>query len=359
MLSYSAARLSVFKPSVVSRISLRLLSSTQIIKNQLRDSKQTGYTVPSDITEFGSYWRKGEPKLIQESDLQYATSLRALHARLGLKDLVPLTTLARTLICQSANSQYTDNLSMASFGRNLLNFYVFEYFLVKYPRLTPEILQKVADLYLSEKALAKIAISWGVEEDSRSALDRYLSDDGEETLFGKLRYSSNSIKRQDGVVELLSGDYIHAGRDGALATFARALLGGIYAHSGLDAAKTFIHNYIIKSQHIDLSQMLVFNQPTRELSRLCAREGLEAPVSRLLVESGRFTSHPVFVVGVFSGDQKLGEGQGASMVESKTRAAVHALKSWYLYSPLDASLPSDDATGKFEGAYIDKGSVVV
>lgn len=234
--------------------------------------------------------------------------------------------------------------------------------MVKYPRLTPAVLQKTTDLYLSTNSLAEIALSWGVEEDSRSALSRYLSEEeNEEGLFGKLRYSPSSAKRENGVVELLSGQEIFAGRNGALSTFARALIAGIYTHSGLEETKKFIHNYVIKPKKIDLSTMLIFDQPTRELSRLCAREGLQNPVSRLLVETGRYTSHPVFVVGVYSGDQKLGEGQGASLSESKTRAAVNALKAWYLYTPLESTLPSDvvSESVKFEGAFIDKGGVIV
>lgn len=324
-------------------------------------TSSSGYTVPTNITDFGGYWRKGELESIQESDVQSSPALRALQARLALQDLVPLSTLARTLICQSAQSKYVDNQGMATFGRNLLSFYVYEYFMVKYPRLTPSVLQKTTDLYLSTTSLAEIATSWGVEEDSRSALSRYLTEESEEGLFGKLRYSPSTAKREDGVVELLSGQEIYAGRNGALSTFARALIAGIYTHSGLEETKTFIHNYVIKPKKIDLSTMLTFEQPTRELSRLCAREGLENPTSRLLVETGRYTSHPVFVVGVFSGEQKLGEGQGASLSESKTRAAVNALKAWYLYSPLEQSLPSDASSESvsFEGAFVDKGSVIV
>lgn len=344
------------------RAAIRSFGASRVLAEEVRSTDAATYTVPSNVTDFGGYWRKGDLKSITESDIENAPALRALHSRLKLELLVPLTTLARTLICQSANSKYADNLAMATFGRNLLNFYVYEYFMVKYPRLTPTVLQKTTDLYLSTKSLSDIALSWGVEEDSRSALSRYLSDEHEEEqLFGRLRYSPSSAKRENGVVELLSGQEIFAGRNGALSTFARALVAGIYTHAGLDETRQFIHDYVIKPKKIDLSSMLIFDQPTRELSRLCAREGLQSPTSRLLVETGRYTSHPVFVVGVFSGEQKLGEGQGASLVESKTRAAVNALKSWYLYSPLDSALPSDASSeaGDFGGVYIDKGSVIV
>lgn len=320
-----------------------------------------GYSVPSSVTDFGGYWRKGNLVSIKDTDTANAPALRALHARLGLEGLLSLPTLARTLICQSAHTKYVDNLGMATFGQNLLNFYVYEYFMVKYPRLPPTVLQKTISLYLSTHSLAEIAVSWGVEEDSRSALSRYLTEEDEDCLFGKLRYSPTSAKKENGVVELLSGQEIFAGRNGALSTFTRALIAGIYTHSGLEATKIFIHNYIIKPKKIDLSNMLTFEQPTRELSRLCARESLPNPTSRLLVETGRYTSHPMFIVGVFSGVQKLGEGQGASLSESKTRAAVNALKSWYLYSPLESSLPSDASTesNTFGGVFIDKGSVVI
>ncbi|VVT55387.1 mitochondrial 54S ribosomal protein mL44 [Magnusiomyces paraingens] len=325
------------------------------------------YTVPHNVTDFGAYWRKDTQKAIDPAEAAKSPALVALQARLELRDIVPLETLARTLICQSAQTEYVDNLSMASFGKNLLNYYLYEHFMVTYPRLTPAVLQQTTDLYLSTRVLAEFALSWGVEEDTRSALARYLAeDDANETtrsLFGKLRYNPTVAKKENGVLQLLSGNEISHGRNGALATFVRALVAAVYSHGGLDTAKAFVHSYIIKPKKIDLASMLVFEQPTRELSRLCAREQLEQPVSRLLVETGRFSSHPLFVVGVFSGTSKLGEGQGASLVEAKTRAAVNALKAWYLYTPLNVELPSDiDSAEKaegYKGAFVDKGSVIV
>ena len=59
---------------------------------------------------------------------------------------------------------------------------------------------------------------------------------------------------------------------------------------------------------------------------------------------------PVFVVGVYSGDDKLGEGAGVSLNEARVRAAAAALRSWYLYSPPDSEVmrPSEaeGVTGK-------------
>lgn len=108
--------------------------------------------------------------------------------------------------------------------------------------------------------------------------------------------------------------------------------------------------------------MFDFEQPARELARLCSREGFEAPVARMVAETGRRSRNAVFVVGVYSGAEKMGEGHGGSLDEARIRAAVNALKGWYLYSPLEKDLPSktaEDRDAKFRPAYIDPGEVVV
>lgn len=45
---------------------------------------------------------------------------------------------------------------------------------------------------------------------------------------------------------------------------------------------------------------------------------------RLLEESGRLSNAPSFVVGIFSGASKLGEGVGSSLKMAETRVCTHA-----------------------------------
>ncbi|KAI6787165.1 hypothetical protein D0861_08665 [Hortaea werneckii] len=123
----------------------------------------------------------------------------------------------------------------------------------------------------------------------------------------------------------------------ASASFIRALVGALYLHAGILAAKNF-HTSHILSRHLPLSPLFAFTHPTRDLSRLCAREGLEPPVARLLSETGRHSRTPVFVVGVYSGKEKLGEGVGSSLNEGRVRAAGNALRGWYLYSPPESEV---------------------
>ena len=145
----------------------------------------------------------------------------------------------------------------------------------------------------------------------------------------------------------------------ASTSFVRALFGALYLHTGLPLTKAFYTSHIL-SRHLDYSSLFSFRQPTRDLARLCARENFLPPVARIIAETGRESRHPVFVVGIFSGREKLGEGSGGSLDEARIRAAVNALKGWYLYSPLDVKVPSQAKRGEdFPGVMIDGGEVVV
>ena len=146
----------------------------------------------------------------------------------------------------------------------------------------------------------------------------------------------------------------------ACSKFVHALLASVYLHLGRRAAKLFFNEHI-HSRHLDISKLFEFKAPTRDLAKLCAREGFPSPVARMLSETGRLSRTPVFVVGVFAGKEKLGEGQGASLNEARTRAAVHALKGWYLYSPIEVRVPSDAEGGgkRWEPLMVDGGEVIV
>ena len=147
----------------------------------------------------------------------------------------------------------------------------------------------------------------------------------------------------------------------ACTSFVRALTGAIYLHSGRPAAKQFYKDHFM-SRQLNMANLFQFRNPNRDLSRLCAREGFQSPVARILSETGRKSRHPVFIVGVFSGNDKLGEGAGAGLDEARTRASVAALKGWYLYSPLDFRVPSEmeeRGAPEWKPVLVDTGDVVV
>lgn len=146
----------------------------------------------------------------------------------------------------------------------------------------------------------------------------------------------------------------------AHANFVRAVMGAIYLYCGRDTAKSFVKAHVL-SRKLDLENLFEFKLPTRELARLCARENFEEPVARLLSETGRLSRTPVYVVGIYSGRDKLGEGAGPSLDAARTSAAINTLKSWYLYSPGDVGVPSDtfaEDAAPWKPAYVDIGEII-
>ncbi|KAJ7245126.1 ribonuclease III domain-containing protein [Mycena haematopus] len=118
-------------------------------------------------------------------------------------------------------------------------------------------------------------------------------------------------------------------RSDALASIPRALTALIYQHRSLPSARQFVHSFFL-SREVDIRSMIKFVDPKKALKEMVAKFGREAPKSRLLKETGRFSNSPVFVVGIYSGNDKLGEGFGASLKMAEYRAAEAALLAVYL-----------------------------
>jgi dsRNA-specific ribonuclease len=332
-----------------------------------------------------------------ERALQSA-KLAALHARLSLPEKLPLQTLARALVDASADENpLFNNTNLAFVGQSLIHYHVAEWLMCRYPRLPMEIMFAAMKGYAGPTSLHQVARSWGIE---------HAAAPGGEVDPGLLQFSlhkpSNAIialgyRRAEAeglkkfnwrhgissrvvfdddygqVVEVdketqlrradteYGNEYTRSLAERAYSNCARAVVGAIYAHAGREAAKAFIKSHIL-SRTLDLSQLFSFKKPTRELALLCAREDFEFPIARLLSETGRLSRTPVFVVGIFSGKDKLGEAAGPSLEVARNKAAMNALKSWYLYSPGEhVRVPSDmlaEDAQPWQPAYIDMGEII-
>ena len=319
--------------------------------------------------------------------------LAALHARLRLPSRLPLQTLARTLVDSTADhSPRFNNKPFTVLGNDLLGYYTSEYIICQYPRLPLAVVFAAMYAYVGPKALAAITREWGVESAAhpggevdpgllqfqkiapglelgptpsslistmpdassgfkrRGISSRTVYDDE----FGEVQRSANikaeTAAEDEGVTE-----------EKASTNFVRALMGALYLHGGRMAAKSFFRDHFM-SRQLNIASLFNFRHPERDLSRLCAREGFQAPVARVISETGRKSRHPVFVIGVFSGNDKLGEGAGSSLDEARTCAAVAALKGWYLYSPPELRVPSEmeePGARNWDPMLVDPGDVVV
>ncbi|KAH9987122.1 60S ribosomal protein L3 [Russula compacta] len=115
----------------------------------------------------------------------------------------------------------------------------------------------------------------------------------------------------------------------ALSSISRSLVALIYQRRSLSSARKFAHQFFL-SREVDLRKMLKFRDPKVALAETVAKFGREKPISRLLKETGRASNSPVFVVGVYSGTEQLGEGFGSSLRMAEYRAAEDALHRLYL-----------------------------
>ncbi|MCJ1468594.1 hypothetical protein MMC07_007223 [Pseudocyphellaria aurata] len=337
-----------------------------------------------------------------------SAKLCALYARLSLPPRFPVETLARCLVDPSADRDPDfNNEALSKLGADLLGYHTSEYLLCRYPRLPSEVLFAAMWAYCGTDTLQILANEWGVEavaepggevDSGYLQFKRRLPGNAESSQFPgrwvKEAYESKDQEEEkpwrrgasrrsfldDEFGTTTSHKEVHEAkqrelrhevaltpkpqgvtRTNASANFVRAVTGAVYLHCGRRAAKIFIKEHII-SRHLDVDKIFTFRQPMRDLSRLCAREGFGSPIARILSETGRKSRTPVFVVGVFSGRQKLGESAGASLDEARLKASIRALKSWYLYSPLELRVPSD-AEGpnakSWEPVLIDGGEIIV
>lgn len=315
-----------------------------------------------------------------------SAKLAALHARLALPKKIPLQTLARALVTLSADPNPNfNNASLAFLGSTIVNYHVLEYLACKWPRLPMSVLYEVLRAYSGKESLHQVARRWGVEaaaapgEEVDPGLLQWSAGDQKlaSTRWGYVRAEQerrNVYRRGISSRVVLDDDFgdsvsdapatpetYHSRQDDAFASLVQAVVGSVYTYCGREAAKSFVTSHIL-SRQVNVASLFVFKRPTRELSMLCAREGFEAPVARLESETGRLSRTPVFVVGIYSGREKLGEAAGPSLGTARRKACMAALKAWYLYSPGNkVRVPSDmmDQDAKpWTPPHIDPGEIV-
>ncbi|KAH6916180.1 60S ribosomal protein L3 [Coprinopsis sp. MPI-PUGE-AT-0042] len=191
------------------------------------------------------------------------------------------------------------NAQLATFGNSLMGLFAMEYLTAKYPYLPTRIQKAVMTAHVGPNTCASVATELGA-----GPLLRWHRTPQTET--------TPSVLRTD-----------------ALASIPRAITALIYKKHSLPSARQFVHSYFL-SRQVDIRSMLKFLDPKKALKELVAKYNREPPKSRLLKETGRFSNTPVFVVGIYSGAEQIGEGFGSSLKMAEFRAAEDALHRVFL-----------------------------
>jgi large subunit ribosomal protein L44 len=110
-----------------------------------------------------------------------------------------------------------------------------------------------------------------------------------------------------------------------------ALVGAVLAEQGVGEANNFALDMLVPLlEGVDLASFAnIHVNPKQYLFSLLHREGGGSPTYTILQETGRQSHSPMFLVGVFAGDEKLAEGASYSLKDAKNEAAKAALRMRY------------------------------
>ncbi|GAN02330.1 ribonuclease III [Mucor ambiguus] len=241
----------------------------------------------------------------QDGENEDTAPINALGARLGLS--LDTNVLKQALTHKSVEGS-NNNATLEYIGKRVTGLFATEYIHSRFPQLHPGAFNTTLRAYIGNKSFSKIATEVGMQH----TVDWKAPED----------------------------DSVKLGHARVLADCMNALVGAIYQEQGQEAAKKFIHDFVL-SRDFDVRPGIKVQEPKRHLSILMKQLNKQPAVSRLLSETGRHSSAPVFVVGVFSGENKLGEGFGSSLKMAEFRACQDALTSYYGQEYKDFTLPSD------------------
>lgn len=223
-----------------------------------------------------------------------------------------------------SDEDVADNSQLEALGNSLLGLLGSEALHLKYPHLPTRVLKAALSAYVGANTTADVGGELGL------AAPRILRwDSGEMEQPEGLRRHVQAPRSRKGkkggpvAAELAPEQRSFAfGPSDARSSAVKALLGLIYQEQGLEAVKAIVQTRFL-SRTVDLAGMLKFEDPKRVLSNTCLKYGRERPQSRLIAETGRLSNAPVFIVGVYSGTLKLGEGFGSSIKMAEFRVSVH------------------------------------
>ncbi len=122
--------------------------------------------------------------------------------------------------------------------------------------------------------------------------------------------------------EIDNEKHLSFSRDDVICDAFFALMGAIYHDMGLDEVQKFVDDFIMPAiDDESFRDKFKLKNPEKAAEEVAALSGHKfKPEARLIFSAGRNTDVPLYVVGIFSGEKKLGEGASYSMKQAKKAA---------------------------------------
>lgn len=176
-------------------------------------------------------------------------------------------------------------------GDSILSFVISDYLFKTYPDFDEGILTNLRSLVVNTKSLARTA--------------RTLE-------FGKYLYLSKGEE-----------DSLGRENESILANTFEAVIGALYMDQGIEAVTKFLTAVLIPKIQ-EYVEKKVFKDPKSLLQEYVQARKQNSPVYKVLHEEGPAHAKQ-FTIGVFVGNEKVGEGSGRSKQQAEEQAAEQAL----------------------------------
>ncbi|MBW0513454.1 hypothetical protein O181_053169 [Austropuccinia psidii MF-1] len=274
------------------------------------------------------------------------------------------------------------NEELATLGNSVLGILGAEWLDRRYPHLPEKAFQAALTMYVGPRTCADVSRLWGVSsgaglsnltiEGKPKIQAAGLFAGGAFDLDGKpknkgLKHKQDGSTGEEvanpGLLRWRRADAIENDKEvghrasafkqgvlyeDAMASVSRSFVGMVYSLYGMKLTREFVRaNWFNRKAQV--ADLLKFTNPFLILKYTLAKYNREPPVARILRESGRASATPIFVVGSYSGNLKLGEAFGTSKKMAEYRAHEDALRRIYLSPGLEdqglgdqvSNLPSD------------------
>lgn len=182
---------------------------------------------------------------------------------------------------------------------SLVTANVFEAF----PNVPSKVIEEVSSVLSGRSTIAKLAENLGVAE---------------------------LIVLEHEIDEIDKEKHLPFSRDDVLCDAFYALIGAIHQDQGSQAVEGFINDFIMTYIEDEACRdQIIISRPMQMVSELATLNKLqEKPEARLLFKASEDPDLPLYVVGIFSGKQQLGEGASHTLKKAEIAACENAIFSF-------------------------------
>ncbi len=263
-------------------------------------------------------------------------SQSAVFHRLGLSDTIQNESIWIPSFYPK-NFALFHNDDLYNTGRRAIVYFTQEFVKAKWPQASTELQSRLMELYHGKAGLLGLAKQHGINKCIVNILGWHMEPLPTSVANLNERTRQMVFPRERVNLKLPPED------PDAISWTVTGLIGAAWKTFGGRQVRKFLDSKLF-SAGCSMLQTFQPDTPMLELTELLRETNArhENLKFKLLSESGRLSTNSMYIVGVYDGlDNKLGEGNGPSILLSQKRACIDALRKIYLREAQSIIRPSD------------------